>query len=48
MTPPKAAADLAKAIAGSRTVQIGTSGHSLMAEAPDDTLDALIGFLAGG
>ncbi len=45
MTPPKGAADLAKAIAGSRTVQIGLSGHSLMAEAPDDTLDALVGFL---
>jgi len=46
MTPPKAAADLARAIAGSRTVQIGASGHSLMAEAPDDTLDALAAFLA--
>jgi pimeloyl-ACP methyl ester carboxylesterase len=45
MTPPKAAAELAKAIAGSRTVQIGPSGHSLMAEAPDATLDALIEFL---
>jgi pimeloyl-ACP methyl ester carboxylesterase len=45
MTPPKAAADLAKAIAGSRTVTIGTSGHSLMAEAPDATLDALIEFV---
>ena len=44
MTPPKAAADLAKAIPGSRTVQIGQSGHSLMAEAPDDTLDALASF----
>jgi pimeloyl-ACP methyl ester carboxylesterase len=46
MTPPKAAVALAQAIAGSRTVQIGTSGHSLMAEAPDDTLDALAGFMA--
>jgi pimeloyl-ACP methyl ester carboxylesterase len=45
MTPPKAAAELAKAIAGSRTVQIEPSGHSLMAEAPDATLDALIEFL---
>jgi pimeloyl-ACP methyl ester carboxylesterase len=45
MTPPKAAADLAKAIAGSRTLTIGTSGHSLMAEAPDATLDALIEFV---
>jgi len=45
MTPPKAAADLAQTIAGSRTVTIGTSGHSLMAEAPDATLDALIEFV---
>ena len=27
-----------------RTVVIELSGHSLMAEAPDDVLDALIGF----
>jgi len=46
MTPPRAAASLAQAIAGSRTVQIGPSGHSLMAEAPDAVLDALIEFLA--
>lgn len=46
MTPPKAAASLAQAIAGSRTLQIGPSGHSLMAEAPDRVLDALIEFLA--
>lgn len=46
MTPAKGAVELQKAIAGSRIVQIGKSGHSLMAEAPDDTLDALISFLA--
>jgi pimeloyl-ACP methyl ester carboxylesterase len=45
MTPPRAAQALAGAIAGSKTVTIGASGHSLMAEAPDATLDALIGFL---
>jgi pimeloyl-ACP methyl ester carboxylesterase len=45
MTPPRGAADLAKAIDGSTTVTVGFSGHSLMAEAPDQTLDALIGFL---
>ena len=45
MTPPRAAQDLAKAIAGARTVLVPGSGHSLMAEAPDATLDALIGFL---
>lgn len=47
MTPPKAAQALAKAIPGSMTVTIAFSGHSLMAEAPDATLDALIGFFAG-
>ncbi len=45
MTPPKGALALAKAIPDSRTVTVGPSGHSLMAEAPDATLDALIGFL---
>lgn len=45
MTPPRAAQALAGAIADSRTVTIGPSGHSLMAEAPDATLDALIGFV---
>ena len=45
MTPPRAAQDLAKAIAGARTVLVPGSGHSLMAEAPDATLDALVGFL---
>jgi pimeloyl-ACP methyl ester carboxylesterase len=45
MTPPRAAQDLARAIQGSKTVTIGPSGHSLMAEAPDATLDALIAFV---
>jgi pimeloyl-ACP methyl ester carboxylesterase len=48
MTPPKAAAGLAKAIPGAKTVTVDPSGHSLMAEAPDATLDALIGFFRGG
>jgi len=47
MTPPKAAAQLAQAIAGARTVTLASSGHSLMAEAPDATLDALIEFILG-
>jgi pimeloyl-ACP methyl ester carboxylesterase len=47
MTPPKSAQALAKAIPDSRTVTIAFSGHSLMAEAPDATLDALIAFFAG-
>jgi pimeloyl-ACP methyl ester carboxylesterase len=45
MTPPKSAGALGQAIAGARTVQLAPSGHSLMAEAPDAVLDALIGFL---
>jgi pimeloyl-ACP methyl ester carboxylesterase len=44
MTPPKAAAGLAKALRNSKIVTIATAGHSLMAEAPDATLDALIEF----
>ena len=47
MTPPKAAQALAQAIPDSKTATIAFSGHSLMAEAPDATLDALIGFFAG-
>jgi pimeloyl-ACP methyl ester carboxylesterase len=46
MTPPRSSGNLAKTISDSRTVEIGSSGHSLMAEAPDATLDALIEFLA--
>ena len=48
MTPPRAAAQLAQAISGSRTVTIASSGHSLMAEAPDAVLDALVQFLGEG
>jgi len=44
MTPPKLAAELQKRLS-SETVVIEPSGHSLMAEAPDATLDALIKFL---
>ncbi|TAK40039.1 MAG: alpha/beta hydrolase [Betaproteobacteria bacterium] len=46
MTPPRAASALAGAIPGARTVTLASSGHSLMAEAPDAVLDALIEFLA--
>jgi pimeloyl-ACP methyl ester carboxylesterase len=46
MTPPRGAEDLIGKIEKSRSVRIAASGHSLMAEAPDATLDALIGFLA--
>jgi len=45
MTPPRAARTLQEQIPSAQTVVIDFSGHSLMAEAPDATLDALIGFL---
>ena len=46
MTPPKAGQELARLIAGSRTVTIPGCGHMILAEAPDAVLDALIGFAA--
>ena len=45
MTPPKAASSLAEKI-HAKTVTVDFSGHSLMAEAPDATLDALVKFFA--
>jgi pimeloyl-ACP methyl ester carboxylesterase len=45
MTPLRAAKGLQDAIPGAKTVAVDYSGHSLMAEAPDATLDALIEFL---
>jgi pimeloyl-ACP methyl ester carboxylesterase len=45
MTPVKASRQLAEAIEHSTSVVINFSGHSLMAEAPDATLDALVEFL---
>jgi len=47
MTPPRAASALSQAIAGARTVLLQGSGHSIMAEQPDATLDALIEFFSG-
>jgi pimeloyl-ACP methyl ester carboxylesterase len=46
MTPPKAGQELARLIAGSRSVTIADCGHMLVAEAPDAVLDALIDFCA--
>jgi pimeloyl-ACP methyl ester carboxylesterase len=45
MTPARGAQELAKALRNAKTITIGPSGHSLMAEAPDATLDALIAFV---
>ncbi len=47
MTPGRATVDLVSAIEGARVVEIEGSGHSMMAEKPDEVLDALRGFLAG-
>jgi pimeloyl-ACP methyl ester carboxylesterase len=48
MTPVRAAKQLQDAIPNAKTVLVDYSGHSLMAEAPDATLDALIEFLNSG
>ncbi len=45
MTPPRNAKALIEKIPQAKTVVVEGSGHSLMAEAPDATLDALIEFL---
>ncbi|HEY7239969.1 MAG TPA: alpha/beta hydrolase [Burkholderiales bacterium] len=46
MTPPRAAMPLQEKIGGARTKLVELSGHSLMAEAPDATLDALAAFFS--
>ena len=48
MTPVRAAKQLQDAIPGAKSVVIDYSGHTLMAEAPDATLDALIEFFNSG
>jgi pimeloyl-ACP methyl ester carboxylesterase len=45
MTPPRAAGALQEKIPHSQVKVIDGSGHTLMAEAPDATLDALAAFL---
>jgi pimeloyl-ACP methyl ester carboxylesterase len=45
MTPPRAASSLAEKI-NAKTLAVEFSGHSLMAEAPDATLDGLVKFFA--
>jgi pimeloyl-ACP methyl ester carboxylesterase len=44
MTPPRSAAALLEKIPSAKSRLVELSGHSLMAEAPDATLDALIEF----
>ena len=45
MTPPRATAEAARRIAGSRTVWLEAAGHAMTVEQPDAVLDALIEFL---
>lgn len=45
MTPARAGRELAKAVRGARVVEVNGSGHALMAEKPDEVLDALVAFL---
>ena len=45
MTPPKSGQAFAQLLPGAQVVQLAPSGHLLMAESPDATLDALIAFL---
>lgn len=47
MTPARSARKLAAMISGSRVQVIDKSGHMLMNEAPDETLDALVAFVTG-
>ena len=45
MTPPRSGAAFSKLFTNAQVVTARISGHSIMAEAPDATLDALIEFL---
>ncbi|MCP5370640.1 MAG: alpha/beta hydrolase [Hyphomicrobiales bacterium] len=46
MTPPRNAAPLAEAMAGSRTRVLADCGHMMMSERPTETAEALRAFLA--
>lgn len=45
MTPPRATKELMAALPGARKVEIAGSGHALMAEKPDEVLEALREFV---
>lgn len=45
MTPAKGGLAFAQTVANARIMQVDASGHSLMTEAPDALLDALLDFL---
>lgn len=46
MTPARGAAALSEAIADCRTTVLAGAGHMMMAEQPEETLDALAGFFS--
>jgi len=46
MTPARAGAALAQKLPNAKVQVVELSGHSLMAEAPDATLDVLVGFFS--
>ena len=46
MTPLRQGVEFAKLLPKAKTVQLGASGHTVMTEGPDATLDALREFLA--
>lgn len=48
MTPARAAQEIARAIPRHTVVTVPGSGHNLMAESPDEVLDALVEFLKAG
>ena len=45
MTPPRGAKELLQALPQARVLQLEGAGHAIMAEKPDELLDALCGFL---
>ena len=45
MTPPRAAKEILGALADKRSIEIAGAGHALMAEKPDEVLEALRGFV---
>jgi pimeloyl-ACP methyl ester carboxylesterase len=45
MTPARKAAELAKFVAGAKSIMLPRAGHMMMSEQPDATLDALIAHL---
>ena len=47
MTPPRGARELLAALKNAQSIAIPGSGHALMAEKPDEVLEALLRFFSG-